>query len=93
MVRVFIDPNVRVGQNQTYASLADCSGAVATGDRVRVVEFESCLYGDADVVSIDAERGLVYLSVEWASLKTPDVTSPWDGATTRAAVRAGLWPD
>lgn len=67
--RIAIDPNVRVRGNGTYASFDDVTGAIAVNEPVQVYEPESGLTGEGRVTDIDPERELVYLSVDWASLK------------------------
>jgi hypothetical protein len=66
--RVTIDPNVRVRGNDTYAGFEDVDGPIAVGEAVEVHEAESGLTGHGRVTEIDAERKLVYLSVDWPSL-------------------------
>lgn len=66
--RVTIDPNVRVRGNDTYAGFEDVDGPIAVGEAVEVHEAESGLTGHGRVTEIDAERQLVYLSVDWPSL-------------------------
>jgi hypothetical protein len=67
--RIAIDPNVRVRGNATYAGFEDVEGPMAVGEQVEVYEAESGLTGEGRVTEIDAERKLVYLSVDWSSLK------------------------
>lgn len=66
--RITIDPNVRVRGNDTYAGFEDVDGPIAVGETVEVHEAESGLTGSGRVTDIDAERQLVYLSVDWPSL-------------------------
>jgi hypothetical protein len=73
--RVQIDLNVRVRGNQTFASLADVDGALGVGEPVKVYEAESELVGAGHVTEIDPDKGLVYLSVDWRSLR-PGATPP-----------------
>lgn len=67
--RIAIDPNIRVRGNGTYAGFEDADGPLVVGDIVEVFEPESGLAGQGNVADVDNERELVYLSVEWASLK------------------------
>ncbi|GHE41985.1 hypothetical protein GCM10017673_50230 [Streptosporangium violaceochromogenes] len=67
--RIAIDPNIRVRGNGTYAGFEDADGPLAVGDIVEVFEPESGLAGQGNVADVDNERGLAYLSVEWASLR------------------------
>lgn len=67
--RIAIDPNIRVRGTGTYAGFEDADGPLAVGDVVEVFEPESDLVGKGSVTDVDAERELVYLSVEWASLR------------------------
>lgn len=67
--RIAIDPNIRVRGNQTYAGLEDVEGPIVVGGRVEVYERESGLTGPGEVVEVDRERRLVYLTVEWAKLR------------------------
>jgi hypothetical protein len=66
---IAIDPNVRIRGNATYAGFEDVEGPMAVGEQVEVYEAESGLTGEGRVTEIDADRKLVYLSVDWSSLK------------------------
>lgn len=66
--RVTIDPNIRVCGNSTYAGFEDVDGPIAVGEAVEVYEAESGLTGQGSVTEIDADRQLIYLSVNWSSL-------------------------
>jgi hypothetical protein len=66
--RVTIDPNIRVRGNGTYAGFEDVTGPIAVGEAVEVYEPESGLTGEGSVTEIDADRQLIYLSVNWPSL-------------------------
>jgi hypothetical protein len=66
--RVVIDPNVRVRGNGTYAGFEDVTGPITLHEPVEVYEPESRLVGQGQVTDIDADRELVYLSVDWSSL-------------------------
>ncbi|MEX1276572.1 MAG: hypothetical protein WEA75_06720 [Acidimicrobiia bacterium] len=73
--RITIDPNVRVRGNQTYAGFEDIEGIVPiVGAPVEVYEVESGATGNGIVAAIDDATRLVYVAVEWASLR---VSSPW----------------
>jgi hypothetical protein len=72
MTIVSIDPNVRVRGNGTYAGFEDVRGPIYVGLRVDVVEEESRLAGSAIVTEIDTSSSLVYLAVDWKSLKVVD---------------------
>lgn len=76
--RVVIDPNVRVRGNGTYAGFEDVTGPIALDEPVEVYEPESGLTGEGRVTDIDADRELVYLSVDWSSLteETPQQQPP-----------------
>jgi len=65
---VEIDLNVRVRGNWTFTGIEDADGPVTVGDIVRVVEPESGLEGSGRVEEVDAERRLIFLSVDWASI-------------------------
>jgi hypothetical protein len=70
MTEIHIDPNVRIRGGMTYAGLEDISGPrPEPGDNVTVVEIESGLVGHATVDSIDDDKQLIYLDVDWASLR------------------------
>ncbi len=78
MLRIAIDPNVRVRGNGTYAGFEDVQGALTglqVGDAVEVFERESDLTGEGRVTEIDLARRLVYVSVEWSTLR-PRVEQP-----------------
>ena len=69
MTRIEIDLNVRVRGNWTLAGLEDADGPVRAGDMVEVFEQESGLVGKGQIQEIDVDRGLIYLSVDWKSLR------------------------
>ncbi len=70
MIRIEIDLNIRVRGNQTYAGYENVSGALpAIGDHVEVFESESGLVGSGIVVELDDKRQIVYLDVDWATLR------------------------
>ncbi|MHA7176941.1 hypothetical protein ACX80D_09815 [Arthrobacter sp. Sr24] len=73
-VVVTIDPNVRVNGNKTYAAFEDVRGGDAhINDHVRVQVDETDLVGNGVVSSLDWESRLVYLEVDWSSIR-PDPT-------------------
>jgi hypothetical protein len=69
--RIAIDPNVRVWGDKTYAGFEDVQGIPVVGGYVEVWESESGASGFGQVTAIDHDRGLVYLSVDWAALRAP----------------------
>lgn len=72
--RVCIDPNVRTGRNQTCSGFEDIDprGTVLTpGQEVTVYEAESGLTGTGRVTEVNQRHGIVYLAVDWRSLKCP----------------------
>jgi hypothetical protein len=80
--RITIDPNVRVRGNDTYAGFEDVNGPVAVGETVEVHEVESDLTGRGRITEIDAERQLVYLSVDWSSLTEESPQQAPSGTST-----------
>lgn len=66
---VVIDPNVRLAGNRTYAGVEDVVGDIAVGSEVVVSEPESGLRGSGRITDIDLRRRLVYLEVDWGSLR------------------------
>jgi hypothetical protein len=70
-IRILIDPNVRVRDNQTFVSMKQVQGVVVTGASVEVYEEETGAVGAASVTEVDSTRGLVYLAVDWPSLRVP----------------------
>lgn len=71
-VWVDIDPNVRTGRGLTFTGIEDVHGGpIEEGQVVNVREPESGLHGGGLVTSIDHERGLVYLSIAWDTLRLP----------------------
>ena len=82
--RVEIDLNVRVRGNDTFVGFDDLSGPVSVGELVEVYESESGVSGEGRVTEIDGDRELVYLSVDWPSLKEESASSggePWTVST------------
>lgn len=72
ITRIEIDPNVRVRGNGTYAGFEDVEGPLVLGQAVEVYESEADIVGAGKITEIDAARQLVYLSVEWSSLRNPE---------------------
>jgi len=66
---VEIDPNVRVRDNWTFTREEWVLGPITVGANVRVVESEIGLIGNGRIEEYDEEQGLVYLSVDWESLR------------------------
>ncbi len=69
MTEVIIDPNVRAAGNETFAAIDDVVGPLSVGATVTVVEPEAELRGQGVVTRIDLGSGLIYLAVDWASLR------------------------
>jgi hypothetical protein len=70
--RVSIDLNVRVRGRQTYAGYEDADGPLVVGENVEVYEAESGLVGQGRVVEVDEEKRLVFLAVDWGTLRFTD---------------------
>ena len=65
-----IDPNVRVYNNETYSGYEDIHGDFPrVGDAVTVREPESNVVGSAIVTSMRDADQLIYLKVDWPSLR------------------------
>lgn len=93
MTRVEIDLNVRVRGNWTFSGVDDADGPIHVGDFVEVYEGETGACGSGRIEEIDYERGLIYLSVDWASIRLPEPVRFWtlqgsfaQGVTVRRAV-------
>lgn len=71
-LEIVIDPNVRVEGDRTYAGFEDVVGGfisdLAPELHVTVVEEETDVIGKAVISSVDRDRQLVYLAVDWSSL-------------------------
>lgn len=65
-VRIAIDLNVRGGNS---APLTAADGLVSVGDEVLAVEPFDGIVADATVVDLDDEQGMVYLAVDWGTLR------------------------
>jgi hypothetical protein len=71
-LRIEIDPNVRVENNETFAGFEDLFGDVdelKVGDWMTVMCDETDLIGDAHVTRIDRDSRLIYLAVNWSSFR------------------------
>lgn len=70
---IAIDPNVRISGNETYAGFEDLLdgslGDLQTGEQVTVCEPEAGLIGDGSIRRIDHLRQLIYIAVDWKSLR------------------------
>ena len=69
MTRISIDPNVRVRGGLTYSGFEDIDGELPLDGLVEVYEPEGDLLGSGKVVDVDDEAQLVYVEVEWSSLR------------------------
>ena len=70
-LKATIDPNVRVRGNRTYVGIEDTWGQhpPEVGQPVQVRVAETTARGVGVVDAVDVERGLVYLKVDWASIR------------------------
>jgi hypothetical protein len=70
---IIIDPNVRTAGNRTYAGFEDVRGGfvddLSPGDAVTAVEEESDVIGEAVVCEVNHEKHLIYLDVDWSTLR------------------------
>lgn len=69
MTRIEIDPNVRLRHDLTMSGFEDVQGEIKAGEWVDVYESESGLEGRGLVSWVDEGRRLVYLAVDWSSLR------------------------
>jgi hypothetical protein len=69
--RVAIDLNIRIRGNGTYTGLEDVDGLAVAGEPVEVYEPESGVSGIGCITEVDAVKRIVFLQVNWASLKAP----------------------
>lgn len=74
MARVEIDLNIRVRGNWTLADIGDADEPVVPGQAVEVFEPESGVVGVGRIEEVDPERRLLFLSVDWASLRESVIT-------------------
>lgn len=82
--RVAIDLNIRVHGNETYAGYEDIEGGpVAEGVDVDVWEPESGIEGRGQITTLDPERRLAYLAVDWLALRDPrrPAVANWESVT------------
>lgn len=66
--RIQIDLNSRARDGSVRARMSRVRGQIAVGSTVTVYEPEDEVAASAEVLKIDAERGFVYLDVDWATL-------------------------
>lgn len=101
---IIIDPNVRVEGGLTFAGFEDLvDGEVpGVGTAVRVREPEADLEGTGKVARVDRERSLVYLHVDWTTLRPAESTPSGlmsfahDGLRmymTRPSASSALWSE
>lgn len=90
LVRVEIDPNIRVLGNLTRAGLEDADGPLTAGQDVIVYESESGLTGPGRVARIDHTNRLVYLAVDWWALREEPAPAPVDPALRQRVAQALL---
>lgn len=85
LVRIEIDPNVRVRGRQTFTGYEDVqaqygltrtrSGApVVAGQKVIAFESESGIMTDATVVDVWAEKQIIYLAPDWQGWRDDPAT-------------------
>jgi len=68
--RAQVDLNDRTREDAlTRARLEDVIGQIAVGEHITVYEPEDGVAADAVVREIDTAKGLVFLAVDWASLR------------------------
>lgn len=69
--RIEIDPNVRLADNSTYAPLTALAGGgpLEPGQDVIVFESEAGIEGTGKIRSVDTDLAMIYLDVDWASLR------------------------
>ena len=76
MIRIAIDPNVRVRGDLTFSGFEEIEGEIddaklTAGVEVTVVEPETGAQGYGRISEVSWERRLVYLEVEWKSFAMP----------------------
>lgn len=73
--RIVIDLNVRIGRDLTYSGYEDVEGCapekLPRDADIEVYEAESGVHGPARVISLDRQRQLVYLKLDWTKLSPP----------------------
>lgn len=92
LMRIAIDPNVRVEGNQTYGGFEDLFGDVdvlQVGDWLTVMCQETDIEGNAKVTRIDHESRLIYLAVDWKTLAPPSSVGTSTGGCVTTSV---TWP-
>jgi hypothetical protein len=67
--RITIDMNKRVRGDQTVSGFEDVVGPMQVNSDVTVSERESSLVGTATITEVDISNQLVYLRVDWNSLR------------------------
>jgi len=65
---VEFDPNVRVRGQLTYVLFEGATAPLRVGEWVNLIEPESGLQGEGQVIEVVLEQCLAYLSVDWASI-------------------------
>lgn len=81
-IHVEVDLNVRVKGGQTFygfeevrpgmatrARTWDASGPARVGDKVLAIQSDDAICADAQIVGLDRERHLVYLTVDWGGFR------------------------
>lgn len=72
-IEIAIDPNVRVAGNLTYAGFEDLihgsADTIAPGEAVIVREVEADLVGCGIVTGIETDKQLIFLLVDWPSIR------------------------
>lgn len=91
-VIVDIDPNVRVRHNWTYASFGDIHGGAAhVDDIVHVHVEETDLHGVGRIVDVDWDKKLIYLEVDWASIRPGPLQAPTSVWTVIHPFAGAFW--
>lgn len=67
--KAWIDPNVRVRDNQTFVGFEDCEGRVAEGELIEVRWEETRCWCTGVVTEIDMEKRCVFIAVPWQLLR------------------------
>lgn len=70
--RVEIDPNVRSAEGWVRTPLRYVTGRVTPGQPVRAFESEDGIAYDGVVRGIDSVRAVVFIEIDWSSLKDDD---------------------